>query len=264
MSHDFASLTLDVADGVATITLTQGDRGNPFDETLCAELGLAASVCDSDPAVRAVLIRAEGRFFSVGGDLSVLGASREELPRFVSRATIGFHSAVSRFARMDAPVVVAVHGLAAGGGVSLLAGADFVLSAESAKFYAAYQGIGLAIDGGGSHHLPRRVGSRRATSFYLRNETWTAEQATSYGLVTETHADEALADAATALAKTLAAGPTLAYGEVKRLLLSTWDQPLETQLELEAQAMVRAGRSDDGWAGISAVAARETPEFRGS
>jgi 2-(1,2-epoxy-1,2-dihydrophenyl)acetyl-CoA isomerase len=187
VSHDFGSLTLDVADGVATVTLAQGDRGNPFDASLCAELSLAATACDEDPAVRAVLLRAEGRF----------------------------HSAVSRFARMDAPVVVAVHALAAGGGVSLLAGGDVVVAGRSARFVAAYQGIGLAIDGGGSHHVPRRVGHGRATSFYLRNQTWSADDALAYGLVDELADDEAVLSTAQGIAAELASGPTRAYGEVK-------------------------------------------------
>ncbi|MTD45828.1 enoyl-CoA hydratase/isomerase family protein [Conexibacter sp. W3-3-2] len=264
MPDDLSSLTLAVADGVATVTLAQGDRGNPFDATLCAELALVATECAEDPAVRAVLIRAEGRFFSVGGDLGALGASHEELPRFVQNATTGFHSAMSRFARMDAPVVCAVHALAAGGGVSLAAGADFVLAAASARFYAAYQGIGLAIDGGGSHSVPRKVGAARALSFYLRNETWTAEQAHAYGLVTEVVPDGELADAAHALAAELAAGPTRAFGEVKNLLRATWDTPLEAQLEQEARAMVRAGRTDDAWNAIQAVGRKERPTFGGS
>lgn len=263
MSHDFSSLTLTVADGVATVTLDQGDRGNPFDASLCAELSLAATVCDEDPAVRAVLLRAEGRFFSVGGDLGSLGASREALGPFIKNATTGFHSAVSRFARMDAPVVVAVHALAAGGGVSLLAGGDVVVAGRSAQFVAAYQRIGLAIDGGGSHHVPRRVGHGRATSFYLRSQTWSADEALAYGLIDELVDDEAVLATASAIAAGFATGPTRAFGEVKNLLASSWDTPLEAQLELEARAMARAGRTDDAWEGISAMGEKRRPEFQG-
>jgi 2-(1,2-epoxy-1,2-dihydrophenyl)acetyl-CoA isomerase len=260
---DFGALTLEVADGVATITLDQAERGNPFDLRLCNELSLAATECDEDPAVRAVLIRAEGRFFSVGGDLRTLGADRDGLPRFVKNATTTFHSAVSRFARMDAPVVTAVHALAAGGGVSLLAGADIVVASPQARFYAAYQGIGLAVDGGGTHHLPRRVGLGRARCFYLRNQTWDAEQAHAYGLVDELVADDP-ADAARAIAGELAAGPTRAFGAVKRLLADTFDRPLEHQLEAEARAMAETGRTADAWGAIGAVAAREQPSFAGA
>jgi 2-(1,2-epoxy-1,2-dihydrophenyl)acetyl-CoA isomerase len=253
----YESLSLDIGeDGVAAITLAQPDRGNPFDLRLCTELGHVASAIDEDPRVRAVLLQAAGRFFSVGGDLGSLGADRAALPSFIKEATAGFHAAVSRFGRMDAPVVSSVHGVAAGGGVSLAAAADFCLAGRSAAFVAAYQGIGLAIDGGGSYTVPRRVGPQRARAFYLRHQTWPAEQALAYGLVDEVHEDDALPAAARSLAAELAEGPIEAYGEVKNLLLSTSDQSLEGQLELEARAMVRSARTDAAWDAIQAMVAK--------
>jgi 2-(1,2-epoxy-1,2-dihydrophenyl)acetyl-CoA isomerase len=260
----YESFTLDVDAGVARVRFTQVDRGNPFDASFCSELVEVITACDVDPGVRCVLIEGAGRFFSVGGDLASLGRDRDELPGFIKGATIGLHAAVSRMARMDAPVIVAVHALAAGGAVSLAAAADFCLAARSARFYAAYQGIGLAIDGGGSHFLPRRVGSRRATAFYLRNQMWDAEEARRHGLVSDVVDDEALETQALALAHELAAGPTRSFGEVKNLLLSSADTPLETQLELEARAMTRTAQTDDSWEGITAVAAKRRPDFRGA
>lgn len=257
------AFTLDVAGGIARVHFTQSDRGNPFDEVSTRELSLVATECDEDPAVRCAVITAGGRYFSVGGDLRSLGASREALPRFIKNATVGFHTGLSRLARMDAPTVVAVHGLAAGGGVSLVAACDFAVAARSASFYCAYPAIGLSVDGGGSYWLPRRVGSRRAASFYLRNETWTAEQALEHGLVSEVVDDDRLGSRVDELAAELAAGPTRAYGEVKNLLLSSPDQSLEGQLELEARAMARAARTDDAWNAISAVAAKQKPTFEG-
>lgn len=260
----YESFTLDVDAGVGRVRFTQGDRGNPFDASFCRELAEVVTACDVHPDVRCVLIEGTGRFFSVGGDLDSLGRDRDALTVFIKSATIGLHSAVSRMARMDAPVIVAVHALAAGGGVSLAAAADFCVAGRSAKFYAAYQGIGLAIDGGGSHFLPRRVGSRRATDFYLRNQTWDAEEACRLGLVSEVVDDEALEEQALALARELAAGPTRSFGEVKNLLASSADTPLETQLELEARAMARTAGTQDTWEGITAVAAKRRPSFRGA
>jgi 2-(1,2-epoxy-1,2-dihydrophenyl)acetyl-CoA isomerase len=260
----YESFTLTIDGGVARVRLAQPDRGNPFDLRFCTELSRIATVCDLDPDIRCVLIDADGRFFSVGGDLRSLGRDRETLRTFIKDATVGLHSAVARFARMDAPVVVAVHAMAAGGAVSLAAAADFCLAARSARFYAAYQGIGLAIDGGGSHFLPRRVGSRRATAFYLRNQTWTAEEAVAHGLASDVFDDDVLADEAWSLATELAAGPTRTYGEVKGLLASSWDQPLDAQLELEARAMARTAQTEDTWNAITAVAANKKPTFVGA
>ncbi len=163
--------------------------------------------------VRAVLIDAKGRFFSVGGDLNALSRSREDLARFVSAATSDLHMGISRFARMNAPVVVAVHGLAAGGAVALAAGADFVLAAPEAKFYAAFAGIGIISDSGGSYFLPRRIGSRRAAQFYMLNETMTADEAVAAGLINKVVPADALAAEAWALATPARQGP---YPGVRR------------------------------------------------
>lgn len=221
-----------------------------------------ATECDEDDRVRAVLVSAEGRFFSVGGDLRTLGADREGLRRFVKHGTASLHAAVSRFSRCDAPVVVAVHAMCAGGGVSLAAAADFCVAARSASFSAAYQGIGLAIDGGGSWFVPRRVGSRAATSFQ-RNETWSAEEALRHDLVSAVVDDDALVREAGALAAELATGPTRSFGEVKNLLLASPTQPLEAQLEAEARAMGRTARTADAWGAITAAAEKRAPSFEG-
>lgn len=254
---------LDIADGIAHVTLTQPDRGNPFDLPFCTGLSRIATECDENRSVRAVLITARGPYFTVGADLKTMTRDREALPRFIKDATVGLHSAISRFARMQAPVVLAAHALVVGGGVALAAAADFCLAARSAEFYAAYTGIGLLCDGGGSTFLPRRVGVRRTAEFLMRNQTWTAQQAHAHGLVGEVVEDAELPRAARALAAELAAGPTAAFGEIKNLLLSTWEQPIEAQMELEARAMARVCRTDDAWTGVTEVAGRRTPLFRG-
>jgi len=252
-----------VVGNVAVVTLAQPERGNPIDLEFALQLSRIATECDEDPLVRSVLIDARGKYFSVGADLKTMIGGREELPRFVKNATAGLHVALSRFARMDAPVVVAVHGLAVGGGVALTAAADFAVAGRSASFYAAYMGIGLIPDAGGTTFLPARVGLRRATSFYMRNETWTAEDALRHGLVSEVVDDDALAQTAMDLATELAQGPTRAYGALKNLLLSASTQPPEAQLEAEARAMAACARTDDCWNAVQAVLAKRAPRFAG-
>ncbi len=260
---ELTAFALEITDGVAHITMNQPERGNPFDRRFAEEFDWLATECTVRPEVRAVLIDAAGRFFSVGGDLNALTKSREDLARFVSAATSNLHMGISRFARMNAPVVAAVHGMAAGGAVALVAGADFVLASPNAKFYAAFAGIGIISDSGGSYYLPRRMGSRRAAQFFMLNETLTADEAASAGLINRVVASETLADEAFALAKRLAEGPTLAYGEAKNLLLSSPIESLEAQLENEARAMARVAATDDAWNAMRAVLAKQKPNFRG-
>ena len=258
---DLTAFTFEIKEGVAHVTLSQSERGNPFDERFAEEFDWLATECTVRPEVRAVLIDAKGRFFSVGGDLNELSRNRDHLARFVSKATSNLHMGISRFARMNAPVVTAVHGLAAGGAVALIAGADFALASKAAKFYAAFAGIGIISDSGGSYFLPRRMGARRAAQFYMLNETLSADEAAAAGLVSRVVEADALETEAWTLAKRLAEGPTLAYGEAKNLLLSTFEADLEGQLEAEARAMARVTRTDDAFNALRAVLAKQKPTF---
>jgi 2-(1,2-epoxy-1,2-dihydrophenyl)acetyl-CoA isomerase len=250
-----------IKDGVAHITLNQADRGNPLDGQFAEDLNKLATECTVNPEVRSVLIDAKGRFFSVGGDLNSLARDRRDLANFVSTATADLHMAISRFARMNAPVVMAVHGLAAGGAVALIAGADFALASPAAKFYAAFAGIGIVSDSGGSYYLPRRMGGRRAAQFLMLNETLTANEAAAAGLINRVVSEESLGEEASALAKKLALGPTLAYGEIKNLLISSETEGLEGQLENEARAMARITRTDDAWNAMQAVLGKRKATF---
>ncbi|CAN5429287.1 hypothetical protein BH10PSE12_BH10PSE12_37120 [soil metagenome] len=119
-----------------------------------------ANLCSENDRVRAILIRAEGRYFSVGADLKWLGTDCKAMPGQLKAATADLHMAIARFARADAPVVVAVHALATGGSVALKAMADFALAARSARFYAAYNKIGYVSDGRAATSY--RAGSDRA------------------------------------------------------------------------------------------------------
>jgi 2-(1,2-epoxy-1,2-dihydrophenyl)acetyl-CoA isomerase len=258
-----SAVTFTVADGIGEIVLTQPERGNPFDDVFCRELCDAANAASEDDRVRAILIRAEGKYFSVGADLKWLGADRAGLPLLLKQATADLHIAIARLARADAPVVIAVHALACGGATALTAMADFAIAGQSAEFYAAYNRIGFVSDGSGTYFLPRRIGSRAAAEFLMLNQRWDADTALARGLVSRVVDDAVLLDEARALVAELAAGPTRTFGEMKRLLLTTFDTSLETQIELEAQAIARCARTEDSWNAIQAVRDRREPEFKG-
>jgi 2-(1,2-epoxy-1,2-dihydrophenyl)acetyl-CoA isomerase len=257
------STRMTIKDGVAEIVLCQPERGNPFDAQFNRELCDLASETSESQEARAILIRAEGKYFSVGADLKWLGRDRAAMPRLLKEATATLHMAIARFVRGNAPVVVAVHGLCTGGAVALTAMSDFAIAGQSARFYAAYNRIGFVADGAGTHFIPRRVGSRRATEFFLLNETWDANLAGKNGLVNRVVPDDQLEAEARALARQLASGPTFTYGEMKRLLATYTDLPMEVQLELEAQAIARCARTDDSWNAIQSMLARKPIEYVG-
>lgn len=257
------AIRMTVENGLAEIVLCQPERGNPFDLAFNAELSKLASETSENPDVRAILIRAEGKYFSVGADIKWLGSDRESMPRLLKEATATLHMAIARFTRGNAPVVTAIHGLCTGGATALTAMSDFAIAGESARFYAAYNKIGFVADGAGTHFIPRRVGSRKAAEFFLLNQIWDARTAAENGLINRVVTDDALLDEARALAAQLAAGPTRTFGEMKRLLMTHMSQPMEMQLEDEAQAIARCARTEDCWNAIQAVIRKEEPKYSG-
>jgi len=257
------SFSFSISGGVGHIQLNQPERGNPMDFDFCREFRELAIECSENPQIRAVLIDAKGPYFSVGGDVKTMIKDRKTLSSSVKRGCGDLHIAISRLARMDAPVVVAAHALVVGGGVGLVAAADIALCTMDCTFYAGFSAIGYSFDTGVSWYMPRRVGSRRATEFYLRNQKWSAQQAMEYGLVSHAVDSDMLAKEARNLAEELAVGPTLAYGEMKRLLLSSSNAPLEMQLEDEIGAVARCARTEDSWTALNAVLKKERISFQG-
>lgn len=259
----FTRLRIAVEGGLARLTLVDAARGNPIDGVLCAEMCEAAVLLSEDPAVRCVLIEAEGATFSYGGDIAAFVDDLDALPRNIKRWTANLHSAVARLQRMDAPVVAAVQGVCAGGMAALVAGADILIAAQDARFVAAFAGIGFSSDSGSTVMYSRRMGIARTRRFLLLNETLDAAAAQAAGLVDEVAPTADLSTRAGAVAARLAAGPTRAFGEIRRLLMTVADQPLETQLELEAQALARSSATADAREALTAFAAKRKPVFRG-
>ncbi len=260
---NFTAMRLEIAEGIARLTFTDAARGNPIDGPFCEEMSEAAIQLSENPAVRCVLIAAEGKVFSFGGDISAFMRDLDGLPRNIKRWTTTLHSAIARLQRMDAPIVTAVHSVCAGGMSAFVAGSDIVIAADNARFVSAYAGIGYSNDAGSSIMYTRRMGIARTRKFLLMNETLTADAALSAGLVDEVVPAAELLARADAVAAQLAAGPTKAFGEMRRLLTSVEDQPLETQLELEAQALARSAATADAREGLTAFSQKRTPVFRG-
>lgn len=260
---NFENLLFEEKDGVARITLNRPEAQNAINLELTRELMHAAIACDEEDAIRAVLLTGTGTIFSVGGDIREFVAAGQKLAPLTKEMTVYLHAAVSRFARMDAPLVAAVNGVAAGGGFGLACMADVVLAAESARFCAAYTRSGLAADTSTTYFLPRMVGMRRAAELLLTNPTLSASEAAACGLVTRVVPDEKLLAESTALATELAAGATRAYGLVKKLLQSSFGETLESQMEYEARAIAESARSEDVAEGIRAFSEKRKPVFRG-
>jgi 2-(1,2-epoxy-1,2-dihydrophenyl)acetyl-CoA isomerase len=259
----FTQLSLTVENGLARLTFTNSAKGNPMNAVLCAEICEAAIQLSENPEVRCVLVTAEGKNFSFGGDISSFINDLDSLPANIKRWTTTLHSGIARLQRMDAPIVSAVQGVCAGGMSAFVAGSDMVVAADNARFVSAFTGIGFSSDSGSTIMYTRRMGIARTRKFLLMNETLDAQNALSLGLVDEVTTLDDLAARAEEIALQLASGPTKAFGEMRRLLTSVEDQPLEAQLELEAQALARMAGTADAREGLTAFWEKRKAIFTG-
>lgn len=260
---DYSALLFEVRDRVAHLTFNRPQSANSLNLEMARDLMHAAIRCDEDPEIHAVLLSGAGGTFSAGGDPKSFYAQGDALPSHIKEVTTYLHAAMSRLTRMNAPVVAAVHGAAAGAGLSMACACDLVIAAESARFTMAYTRIGFTPDGSSTYFLPRIVGLRRALELTLTNRMLSAQEAMALGIVTKVVPDTELKAEATALASGLAAGATRALGASKRLLHSGFVETLETQMELETRSIAEMAGSEDGREGLKAFLEKRPPKFKG-
>lgn len=250
-----------IADGIMTITLNRPTVLNAMNADLLAQLGAAFAAAKHDDAVRAVLLTGAGRGFCAGADLSTnsmrTGSDVQEMMR--SR----YHPIILMMRQFPKPIVGAINGTAAGGGMSLALACDIVLAGESASFLQAFTKIGLVPDCGSTWFLPRMVGDVRARALIMMADKITARDAQQYGLVWKVIADDTLMSEARACAARLAAMPTRAYDLVKQALAASSSNGLADQLELEARLQGQAVRTEDHREGVNAFLEKRPPVFKG-
>jgi 2-(1,2-epoxy-1,2-dihydrophenyl)acetyl-CoA isomerase len=254
----------EVEAAVTTIRFNRPDAMNALDTAAKTALRDAVLTAADDPAVRCVVLTGTGRAFCVGQDLRehiTLQRTRDEsLWRTVPEH---YNPVALALGTMPKPVVAAVNGVAAGAGAAFAFAADVRLLAASAGFNLAFTGIGLSADSGSSWWLPRLVGVARAKELLLMPRTVGAEEALDLGLATEVVPDDELPGRAAQLAKQLAAGPTVAYGAVRRAVAFSASHDLEASLAFEATLMNETGTTQDHEAAVAAFLAKEKPVFHG-
>ncbi|WP_304117275.1 enoyl-CoA hydratase/isomerase family protein [Mycolicibacterium bacteremicum] len=258
----FETLKFTRAGSIVNIVLDRPDAANGMNAAMTHDLAVAASLCDT-PDTKVVTLTGAGRFFCAGGDLKAMAAA-EDPGAFVKGIANDLHRAMSTFARMDAVLITAVNGVAAGAGFSLGVSGDLVLAAESASFTMAYTKAGLSPDGGASYVLPRLIGLRRTQDLMITNRVVKAVEALDWGLVTSVVPDADLPGALTALAEQVAAGARGSNSAVKQLLVSSYSNGYEAQLEHEARHIAANASSADGREGVAAFLGKRSPAFGGA
>ena len=258
------SLRYDLADAVATLTLNRPDALNALDDALKTSLRDRLAEVAADTAVRAVVLTGAGRAFCVGQDLAEHARSLTADDGAVW-STVPEHYApiATLLATMPKPVVAAVNGVAAGAGAAFSFACDFRVVADTATFAMAFSSVGLSADSGSSWSLPRLVGVAKAKEMLMLGRTVDAATALTLGLATEVVPAAAVVAQAQALALRLAAGPTVAYGAIRRAVAFGAGHGLEESLELEHRLMNLTGATSDHRGAVAAFLAKERPTFEG-
>lgn len=260
---------LDVADGVATITLNRPDALNALSVEMMKDLSVVVHDLAARKDVAVVVVTGAGDHFMAGGDLKDfarnLHLSREaRLATFKAMIVQYINPTVELLQGLPQPVIARVRGACAGFGLSLMAGCDMAVCADNATFTTAYSAIGLSGDGGASYFLPRILGRRKAAELLLLGDRFDPAEALRIGLVNRVVAADALDDEVAKLVARLKNGPRHAYGEIKRLLADSHDNQLETQLQSEAEAFARCGATNDFAEGVTAFLEKRKAQFRGA
>ena len=262
MSEQTGAVLLTIEGGVAEISFNRPKVLNALNLEACTAFLACCEKLTRARELRVVVLRGEGASFMAGGDL---GQFRDSTDRqaFTRQILEPLNAALLILDELPLPVIAAVQGAAAGAGASIALAADLVIAAEDAKFIMAYARVGTSLDGGSSWALPRLIGLRRAMEMALLAEPVGAAEALAMGLINRVVPAAELRNETMALARRLAAGPTAAYGKIKRLLRDSGTQEYAVQLKAELEAFAACAATSDFAEGLAAFFAKRAAAFRG-
>jgi 2-(1,2-epoxy-1,2-dihydrophenyl)acetyl-CoA isomerase len=260
-------LLFDVREGVATLTLNRPELLNALSPEMTDALIDTTQECERNSSIRCVVLRGAGRAFMAGGDVkgmhAALSAGAEAQARRMEMRVIRAHQFITQIVRMPKPVIAAVHGAVAGIGFGIALSADIVIARDDTFFMAAYRHIGLTADGGLTYFVPRMIGERKALELSLFGERLPACEALRLGLLNWVVAAPEFDAFVQEKVRLVAEGPTLALGEMKRLIRGSLDCSWDEQSRREAQSIVAVGTSQDHVEGVAAFVGKRPPRFSG-
>jgi 2-(1,2-epoxy-1,2-dihydrophenyl)acetyl-CoA isomerase len=246
---------------ILEIALNRPEAYNALNLDLMKMLGGILSSAAGDQAIKGIFITGKGKAFCSGGDLKWIGQQTEDPGSVLYRLAPQFHLSITEIHRMEKPVVAAINGIAAGGGFSLALACDFRVMAESAILRQAYTSSGLSIDGGGSFALPRLVGLARAMEIMAFDNPISSTQALEWGLVTKVVPDDEIIPEALAMLDQLTKTALHSFAWSKKLMTDSFNNTLETQLELERQGISDCAAHPNGQEGLRAFLEKRKPIF---
>lgn len=240
-----SGVDLAIENGVARIIFEDDEGRNAVNLEFCRRFAQATRLAATDPDVRVILVAAKGRFFSVGGDLKDMLAHVDTVRDHVHEMTDMFHVGIRHLHHAPVPVIVALHGMAAGGGMSIVLAGDLILAGRSAKLNSGYTRSGLTPDGGLSWLLPRLVGPVQAFRIMALNQSIGADEALRLGLLTQVFEDEDLNREVENLVGILHDMPKGVLGTLKKLVREGADRSFEAHLDVEGETIARRAESPE-------------------
>lgn len=252
----------ELQDGVLAVTLARPEKKNALDLEALGLLADALEEARRDPAVRVVLLRAEGDVFCAGGDIEVMRRFAGDAQATLERLRGGLNRVVLLLHGLPKPVVACVQGNAYGAGAVLAFQCDVTVAAEEATFSLSFRHVGLIPDTGGTWLLPRVVGLQRAKHLAWTAAPFSARDAVAWGLAWKALPRAEVEGAARSLASALAEGPASALGLAKQAFHANLDAPLPEALEREARLQAAAFLTPEHAEGRDAFFARRKPRFR--
>lgn len=261
--YAMSAVKIDMSGGICTVTLNRPEQRNALNVPMLKQLNEVIQGASTDTSVRCLVITGSGRGFCAGADLAEWADAEANGTLESYGWTESAHLLMQSIVSFPKPSVAVVNGAAVGAGLDMALSCDFRLAVDSAKFIAGYTSMAYTPDAGGSWLLPRLIGVEAAKQFLFFDQPWTAQLAKSKGMVNESiAADDFEAETQKFIAQ-LASGPTFAHAKTKRLLQASGQNSFSQQLELEHQAGLECGRSEDANEALQASIEKRPANFCG-
>ncbi|SRX76234.1 enoyl-CoA hydratase-related protein [Aequorivita antarctica] len=257
------SITTQIENKVAILTLNRPEVFNSFNREMALLLQNELDACEKNSEVRAIVITGSGKAFCAGQDLKEV-TSPELNPGFKKILEEHYNPIISRIRNIEKPVIGAINGVAAGAGANIALACDVVIASENASFIQAFSKIGLVPDSAGTFFLPRLIGFQKASALMMLGDKISAQEAEKLGMVYKVVSSENFMDEVNNIANTMANMPTKALGLTKRLLNNSMQNSLEEQLNLESKLQIEAAQSEDYAEGVDAFVNKRKPNFKGN
>jgi len=253
-----------VDQGIATITLSRPDKLNAFNQEMLEQWLASLEDCRTNADIRVIVITGTGRAFSTGGDIETFATGAAQSAAGIkARLTEGIQRLPLKMAEIDKPIIAALNGIAAGGGLDIALACDIRLAAESARFAETYARMGLIPGAGGAWLLPRIVGVAKALELFWTADFVDAREAERIGLVSKVFPDAELMLRTYEFARRVADGAPLAVQLIKRMVRTGLEVDLAQALEIVADSMATVRTSEDHAEAVSAFKEKRTPQFKG-